>query len=95
MRLTPLKGALPNTLLVTFPGVAGWDVLDACPSLATTTGSACHSGVYTPSGAVLAMGVDPLDARGTVRLSLDRGTTGQHVEAAAAALIGAYRGLAT
>ena len=94
-RLTPLHGTLPNTLLVTFPGVAGWDLLEACPTLATATGSACHSEVHTPSGAVLAMGVDPFDARGTVRLSLGRGTTGQHVEAAAAALIGAYRGLAT
>lgn len=95
VRLTPLQGALPNTLLVTFPGVAGWDLLEACPTLATATGSACHSGVHTPSGAVLAMGVDPFDARGTVRLSLGRGTTGPHVEAAVAALVGAFRGLAT
>lgn len=94
VRLTPFQDALPNTLLVVFPGVAGWDLLDACPSLATATGSACHSGVHTPSGAVLAMGLDPFDARGTVRLSLGRGTTGQHVEAAAAALIDAFTGLA-
>lgn len=94
VRLTPLQDALPNTLLVMFPGVAGWDLLDACPSLATATGSACHSGVHTPSGAVLAMGVDPIDARGTVRLSLGRGTTGEHVEAAAAALIDAFLALA-
>ncbi|HET7476404.1 MAG TPA: cysteine desulfurase family protein [Dermatophilaceae bacterium] len=95
LRLTPLQGALPNTLLVTFPAVAGWDLLEACPTVATATGSACHSGVHTPSKAVLAMGLDPVEARGTVRLSLGRGTTGQHVEAAAAALIDAFIGLAT
>jgi cysteine desulfurase len=92
-RLTPLQDALPNTLLVTFPGIAGWDLLEQCPTLSTATGSACHSGVHTPSGAVLAMGVDPMDARGAVRLSLGRGTTGQHISAAAAALIGAFRSL--
>lgn len=95
VRLTPLQDALPNTLLVAFPAIAGWDLLEACPTLATATGSACHSGVHTPSGAVLAMGVDPFQARGSVRLSLGRGTTGQHVETAAAALIDAFSGLAT
>ncbi len=94
VRLTPRQGSLPNTLLVTFPDVAGWDLLEACPTLATATGSACHSGVHTPSQAVLAMGMEPSDARGAVRLSLGRGTTGQHVEAAAAALIDAVRALA-
>jgi cysteine desulfurase len=93
VRLTPLQDALPNTLLVMFPGVAGWDLLDACPSLATATGSACHSGVHTPSGAVLALGVDPSDARGTVRLSLGRGTTKEHVKAAARALSDSYNAL--
>lgn len=95
LRLTPLRDALPNTLLVAFPSIAGWDLLEACQTLATSTGSACHSGVHTPSGAVLAMGVDPSDARGTVRLSLGRDTTDQHIEAAATALIGAFRRLAT
>jgi cysteine desulfurase len=94
VRLTPVRDTLPNTLLVVFPAVAGWDLLDACPTLATATGSACHSGVHTPSAAVLAMGVDPIDARGTVRLSLGRGTTVEHVEAAAVALVDAFRTLA-
>ncbi|WP_374109444.1 aminotransferase class V-fold PLP-dependent enzyme [Actinotalea sp. K2] len=79
---------------VTFPRVAGWDLLDACPTVATATGSACHSGVHTPSGAVLAMGLDPVEARGAVRLSLGRDTTEQHVEEAAAALVAAFDGLA-
>ncbi|WP_242448581.1 cysteine desulfurase family protein [Cellulomonas sp. WB94] len=93
VRLTPIRDALPNTLLVMLPDVAGWDVLDACPSVATATGSACHSGVHTPSSAVLALGVDPSAARGTLRLSLGRGTTQQHIDAAARALSAAYNGL--
>lgn len=93
VRLTPMRDALPNTLLVMLPGVAGWDLLDGCPSVATATGSACHSGVHTPSAAVLALGVDPAAARGTLRLSLGRGTTQTHVDAAARALSAAYNGL--
>ncbi|CAI9416356.1 cysteine desulfurase family protein [Nocardioides sp. T2.26MG-1] len=93
-RLTPRRGSLPNTLLVVFPHVAGWDLLEACPTLAAATGSACHSGVHRPSEAVLSMGLEPSAARGAVRLSLGRGTSEEHVEAAAAALLDAYHGLA-
>ena len=93
VRLTPAHDALPNTLLVMVPRVAGWDLLDACPSVATATGSACHSGVHTPSSAVLALGVNPSAARGTLRLSLGRGTTQQHIDTAARDLSAAYGSL--
>lgn len=89
-RLTPPTDVLPNTLLVAFPAVAGGDLLAACPTLAAATGSACHSDGQTPSGAVTAMGVDPIAARGTVRLSLGRATTNDHIALAASALIEAF-----
>jgi len=75
VRHTP-EVALPNTLTVSFPGVLGRDVLAHAAGLAASTGSACHSGQETPSATLLAMGVPPATALGSVRLSLGRTTTG-------------------
>ena len=83
---------LPNTLSVLFPGVVGNDLLDAAPSIAASTGSACHAGSSRPSAIVLALGIAPEAALGAVRLSLGRASEAAEVDAAAAALIGAYRG---
>ena len=89
VRLTPLDRALPNPLLVSFPQASGRDVLAVCPTVAAATGSACHAGQEHPSEAVLAMGVDPRTAAGTVRLSLGRGTSAADVERASAGLAAA------
>ncbi|MEU4511414.1 cysteine desulfurase family protein [Nonomuraea wenchangensis] len=86
---------LPNTLNVSIDGVPGSDLLAAAPSVAASTGSACHSGVRTPSPVLSAMGLDPGRALGAVRLSLGRWSAAADVETAAAALIGAARLLAT
>ncbi|WP_024285893.1 cysteine desulfurase family protein [Cellulomonas sp. KRMCY2] len=94
VRLTPVERIVPNTLLVSLPGAAGWDVLAGCPTVAAATGSACHTGQGSGSGAVLAMGVDPRTASGAVRLSLGRHTTADHVARAAAALGTAFRAAA-
>jgi cysteine desulfurase len=91
VRFTPTVSALPNTLLVAFPDVVGRDVLAASPTIAAATGSACHSGEERPSATVLAMGVAPELAVGTVRLSLGRSTTADDVARAAAALAAGYR----
>jgi cysteine desulfurase len=85
---------LPNTLNVSFPGVAGSAVLDAAPEIAAVTGSACHEGDPAPSPVLTAMGLDAATSLGAVRLSLGRGTTPEQVTGAAVALIGAYRQLA-
>ena len=90
VRLTPTRDAVPNTLLVVFPRIAGWDLLDRAPRVAAATGSACHSASHAASAAVLAMGLDPLASAGTVRLSLGRETTAEQVEEAAAALATAF-----
>lgn len=89
-RLTPAERAVPNTLLVSFAHATGWDILDASPTVAAATGSACHAGEHQPSSAVLAMGINPEAAAGTVRLSLGRGTTTADIQQAAAALIAAF-----
>jgi len=84
---------LPNTLSVRFPGVPGTAVLEAAPSVAASTGSACHDGYQEPPAVIVAMGVPPPDALGAVRLTLGRGTTGADIERAAAALALAWRSL--
>jgi cysteine desulfurase len=78
---------LPNTLNLRFPGVRGSAVLGAAPSVAASTGSACHEGGETASAVLLAMKIDPDAALGSVRLSLGRRTTEEDVGRAAQALI--------
>lgn len=82
---------LPNTLNVRFPGVSGNAVLGAAPEVAASTGSACHAGREEASAVILAMGVEPEEAIGSVRLTLGQGTTEGEVERAARALIRAWR----
>jgi cysteine desulfurase len=89
----PVAARLPNTLNVRFPGVRGSAVLAGAPEVAASTGSACHAGDESPSGALLAMGLSPDVALGSVRLSLGRHTDADDVARAAAALIRSWRGL--
>lgn len=85
---------LPNTLNVSFPGVAGAQLLAACPEVCASTGSACHAASAEPSSVLLAMGLGFERALGAVRLSLGRWTTAGDVDRATAALCAAYRSLA-
>jgi cysteine desulfurase len=84
---------LPNTLHVRVPGHEGAQVLARAPAVAASTGSACHADDGTPSGVLGAMGLRADDARGALRLTLGRSTTEADVERAAAAIVGAARGL--
>ncbi|MEN9797606.1 MAG: hypothetical protein RL653_1302 [Pseudomonadota bacterium] len=81
---------LPNTLNVRFPRTSGTALLDAAPEVAASTGSACHAGHENASGVLLAMGVAPCEALGSVRLTLGRGTTEEEVRSAAAVLARAW-----
>lgn len=82
---------LPNTLNVSFPGVRGSAVLTATPSIAASTGSACHEGEEAPSSVLAAMGCDRDRALGAVRLSVGRTTTAEDVDSAAADLVKAWQ----
>jgi cysteine desulfurase len=84
---------LPNTLNLSFPAVAGWQVLAATPAVAASTGSACHAGEHAASGVLAAMGLTREAAAGAVRLSLGRFTTEAEIDSAAATLIGAWQSL--
>jgi cysteine desulfurase len=91
---------LPNTLNVRIPQVSrvsrvsrvsGDALLAAAPEIAASTGSACHDGHDAASAVILAMGVAPADALGSVRLTLGRGTTAEDIARASAALARAWR----
>ena len=90
VRHTPAKSCLPNTLLLSFPGVLGRDVLARADSVLASTGSACHSGTDTPAETLLAMGVSPEIALGAVRISLGHGNTRAQVERAVDILVTAF-----
>lgn len=84
---------LPNTLNVSFPEVDGEALLAATPSVAASTGSACHAGRTEPSAVLTAMGISHARALGAVRLSLGRFTIAEDVNHAAVALGDAWRAL--
>jgi cysteine desulfurase len=85
--------SLPNTLNVLFPGMAGNAVLATTPSVAASTGSACHAGEDRPSAIILAHGYPAEQAVGAVRLTLGRATTAQDVTRAARALSSTWQQL--
>jgi cysteine desulfurase len=72
---------LPNTLNVSFVGRVASEILARLPSVAASTGSACHSGSVTLSPVLAAMGVAPKVGMGAIRFSLGRWTTLEEIEA--------------
>jgi cysteine desulfurase len=82
---------LPNTLNVLFPNASGRKVLEKCPRVMASTGSACHADSEEPSAILTALGIAHDKALGAVRLSLGRGTTKEDIAAAAQALVEAWQ----
>jgi cysteine desulfurase len=81
-------GRLPGNVHLSFPGCEGDSLmllLDA-RGIECSTGSACSAGVPEPSHVLLAMGVDPLLARGSLRFSLGHTSTEADVDAVAEAI---------
>ncbi|HEY0495538.1 MAG TPA: cysteine desulfurase family protein [Kutzneria sp.] len=79
---------LPGNAHFTFPGCEGDSLLmllDA-KGIECSTGSACTAGVAQPSHVLLAMGVDPAAARGSLRFSLGHTSTAEDVAALAEAI---------
>ncbi|HZE20621.1 MAG TPA: cysteine desulfurase family protein [Desulfobaccales bacterium] len=87
----PEAARLPNTLNVSFPGIAGCDLMAAVPEVAASLGSACHAGQEAVSPVLAAMGLPAAVARGTVRFSVGYPTTRAEVEEAAALLLQGLR----
>lgn len=79
---------LPGNAHFSFPGCEGDSLLmllDAA-GVCCSTGSACNAGIPQPSHVLLAMGVDPVLARGSLRFSLGHTSTAADVDALVAAL---------
>lgn len=75
---------LPNTSNVRFIGITNEILLSAfdLDGLCVSAGSACSSGSISPSPVLLAMGLDPIEAKECVRFSWGRDTTADAVDRA-------------
>ncbi len=76
------KHRLPNTTNIAFSFVEGEALLVSLDmvGIAASTGSACTSGSLEPSYVLTAMGVDPVDAQGSLRFSLGYGNDEEDVD---------------
>jgi cysteine desulfurase len=81
-------GALPGIANFSFPGCDGESLLLLLDALGIecSTGSACSAGVAEASHVLLAMGVAPETARGSLRFSLGHTSTPADVTALARAI---------
>jgi cysteine desulfurase len=79
---------LPGIASLSFPGCEGESLLMLLDArgVECSTGSACSAGVARPSHALLAMGLSPELARGTLRFSLGSTSTDADVDAVLAAI---------
>ena len=68
---------LPNTVNALFPKVSGRQLLENCPRVMASTGSACHADNEDPSAVLTALGIPHDQALGAVRLSLEHRRLGE------------------
>lgn len=76
------KDMLPNTLNISFPGAEGEAILLSLDlkGIEASTGSACASGSLDPSHVLMAIGVWPELAHGSIRFSLGWGITAADID---------------
>jgi cysteine desulfurase len=74
---------LPNNASFVFPGADGSSLIVALDlaGFAVSSGSACTSGDTEPSHVILALGIDRETAKGSLRVTVGRGTTEADVDA--------------
>jgi cysteine desulfurase len=72
---------LPNTWNISFEGFTAMDVMDALGrEIAVSPGAACHGDLVEPSHVLVAMGTNPVLARGAIRFSFGRETTETEID---------------
>jgi cysteine desulfurase len=85
---------LPGSLNLSFPGISAAALIEACPSLAISTGSACTSDVVEPSYVLRALGLSETLANASIRIGLGRFNSEAEVDFAVDALAAAVERLA-
>jgi cysteine desulfurase len=85
---------LPGSLNFSFPGIPALKLIEACPGIAISTGSACTSASVEPSYVLRALGLSEADADSGIRVGLGRFTTPAEVDFAVDALAAAASRLA-
>jgi cysteine desulfurase len=85
---------LPGNLNVSFPGIVAPALIEACPSIAISTGSACTSARVEPSYVLHALGLSDEVANSAIRIGLGRFNTESDVDFAIDALASAASRLA-
>jgi cysteine desulfurase len=84
-----LDHRLPGSLNVSVPGTTAPDLIEACQSIAISTGSACTSASVEPSYVLRALGLGDERANASIRVGLGRFTTEADVDYAADAITAA------
>ena len=82
---------LPGNLNLSFPGIPAPPLMEACPALALSTGSACTAAEIEPSFVLRALGLSDELAAASLRIGLGRFTTEDEVDFAVATLAAAVR----
>jgi cysteine desulfurase len=80
------EARLPGSLNLCFPGISAQELIEASPTIAISTGSACTSAVVEPSYVLRALGLADALANTAIRIGLGRFTTAADVDFAADAL---------
>jgi cysteine desulfurase len=80
---------LPGSLNFGFPEIAALKLIEACPGIAISTGSACTSASVEPSYVLRALGLSDAEANSGIRIGLGRFTTAAEVDFAIDALAAA------
>jgi cysteine desulfurase len=80
---------LPGSLNLSFPGIPAQALIDASPSIAISTGSACTSAAIEPSYVLRALGLSDDLANASIRIGLGRFTMPAEIDFAADAIAAA------
>jgi cysteine desulfurase len=80
---------LPGNLNLSFPGIDAPSLIEACPAIAISTGSACTSAKIEPSYVLRALGLPEPVANGAIRIGLGRFNSAAEVDFAVDALAAA------
>jgi cysteine desulfurase len=84
-----LEQRLPGSLNLSFPEIPALTLIEAVPSIAISTGSACTSASVEPSYVLRALGLPDTLANASIRIGLGRFTTAADADFAADALAAA------